>query len=105
MLGIVILLYIILIPMPMTTINTLKVKAFPIKEKYENVSLYDDRCDERAILTVAVYYLEAEKYKDCKEWIERRNKCISLHKKQNKKTYRKYDTMCEQDKKGKNAFH
>ena len=94
-LGIVILLYLILVPIPITTIDTLKAKALPIKEKYENVSLYDDHCDERAILTVAVYYLEAERYKECKEWIERRNKCISLHKEQDKKIYRRYETMCE----------
>ena len=55
-------------------------KGFDIdKIKYNNISRYSSSCNEKIIMSVAIVYKNRGQYKKCKEWIRKRDYCISLH--------------------------
>jgi len=54
-------------------------KYFKYEKQYMNIEAYTSSCNHVEILIVALNYRKKENYKKCKEWIRRKEICISLH--------------------------
>lgn len=89
------LLFDFIIPRPITPAGYFDDTFKKRIEQYNNVSLYTAKCDIYAIQWVAVFYNE-DKLNNikCKEWIKKRDKCISLHLEYKDKIFKDESKLC-----------
>jgi len=102
LLSLIVLWYIYLfIPKPMTTPNYFDNIYQDREKKYQNTLLYTKECSILAIESIAIHYSDDKhNYVACKKWIEKRDKCISLHLdlKYTEKKFRDFSKICIKNK-------
>jgi len=89
------LLYKLVSPIAITPENFEDKIALKLEKLYEDSFSYDSSCKENHILIIIYYYSEYEKYKKCKEWIVKRDKCIALQPKDKYLFLKDYSYLCE----------
>ena len=71
-------------------------KIYQKREKeYSNILSYTQKCSVRAIESVAVWYNDKDDNIKCKEWIQKRNKCILLHSEYKEKKFKTSFEICK----------
>ena len=64
------------------------------EERHKDTSLYTPKCDEIEIMMVGVKYGRGGNQKKCRNWIKKRDFCISLHPEYKGRTFQDVSEIC-----------
>ena len=96
----IILLFILILLLWLTLSSTLTSPGhfddlfMEYEERQKDTSLYTSECNKMEIMMVGVKYGREGNYEKCKEWIEKRDFCISIHPEYKEMVFQDVSELC-----------